>query len=155
LNIFPGNVHRPVYDREAPWNDPRKSLDFLREDLKSQVGDSGRPVILVWHYGLRGWGLDKWWAPEDLANLKATIAPYNVVLILHGHEHAFASYEWEGYRVFMCPSPQLDRDPKKPELASTPKGFLVVRLKNADLQVAHHDATGWRETWSKAVSLGK
>ena len=155
LNLFPGNQHRPVYDREAPWNDPRHSLDFLRDDLKTQVGDSGRPVVLVWHYGLRGWGLEKWWTPEDLANLRAAIAPYNVVLIIHGHEHAFASYQWEGYPVFMCPSPQFDRDPNTPAVASTPKGFLVVRLLGSELQVAHHDATGWRETWSKSVALGK
>ena len=154
LNLFPGNRHRPVYDREAPWNDPRHSLDFLRDDLKSQVGDSGRPVVLFWHYGLRGWGLEKWWTPEDLANLKEAIKPYNIVLILHGHEHAFASYEWEGYPVFMCPSPQIDRDPNTPDVASTPKGFLVVRLIDRELQVAHHSATGWRETWSKKITLG-
>jgi cytolysin (calcineurin-like family phosphatase) len=154
LNLFPGNRHRPVYDREAPWNDPRHSLDFLRDDLKSQVGDSGRPVVLCWHYGLRGWGLEKWWTPEDLANLKEAIEPYNIVLILHGHEHAFASYEWEGYPVFMCPSPQIDRDPNTPDVASTPKGFLVVRLIDRELQVAHHSATGWRETWSKKITLG-
>lgn len=155
LNLFPGNHHRPVYDRESPWNDPRGSLDFLRDDLKTQVGDSGRPVVLVWHYGLRGWGLEKWWTPEDLANLKEAIAPYNVVLILHGHEHAYARYEWEGYPVFMCPSPQKDRDPKTPEVPSTPKGFLVVRLKGKDLQVAHHHDRGWGETWSRGISLAK
>jgi hypothetical protein len=55
----------------------------------------------------------------------------------------------------MCPSPQFDRDPNSPDVASTPKGFLVVRLKDRELQVAHHDASGWRETWSGPVSLGK
>ncbi len=154
LNLFPGNQARPVYDNPAPWNEPLTSLDFLIEDLKTRVGDSGRPVVLWWHYGLRGWGLEKWWTPEDLENLKKTIAPYNVVLILHGHEHSFAQYEWEGYPVFMCPSPQRDRDPKTPEVESSPKGFLVVRLQGADLQLAHHDANGWRETWSKRISLG-
>jgi hypothetical protein len=155
LNLFPGNRPRPVYHREAPWNDPRNSLDFLRDDLKTQVGDSGRPVVLIWHYGLRGWGLEKWWTPEDVANLKEAIAPYNVVLILHGHEHAYARYEWEGYPVFMCPSPQQDRDPKTPGIPSTPKGFLVVRLKGKDLQIAHHHNNGWGETWTRGISLGK
>lgn len=153
LNLFPGNVHRQVYDRESPWNNPRNSLDFLAEDLRLRVGDSGRPVILMWHYGLRGWGLEKWWTPEDLANLKQTIEPYNVVLILHGHEHSFAQYEWEGYPVFMSPSPQIDRDPKTPEVESKPKGFLVVRLQGTELQLAHHGADGWREKWSRKVSL--
>jgi len=155
LNLFPGNRHRPVYDREAPWNDPRNSLDFLRDDLKTRVGDSGRPVVLIWHYGLRGWGLDKWWAPEDLANLKDAIVPYNVVLILHGHEHAFAQYEWEGYPVFMCPSPQKDRDTTMSDVPSKPKGFLVVRLNGNQLQLAHHGPEGWKENWSRSVDRGR
>lgn len=151
LNLFPGNEARPVYDRAAPWNNPRRSLDFLRQDLSERVGTSGRPVILVWHYGLRGWGLEKWWTPEDLANLRAVLAPYQISLIIHGHEHAFAHYEWEGYPVFMCPSPQLDRPAGHPEVPSTPKGFLVVRLRGDQLQLAHHAADGWRETWARPV----
>jgi hypothetical protein len=51
--------------------------------------------------------------------------------------------EWEGYPVIMCPSPQKDRDPKTPATASTAKGFLV----------AHHDASGWRETWSRPIRI--
>jgi hypothetical protein len=154
LNLFPGNQPRPVYDREVGWNDPRNSLDFLIEDLKKNVAGSGRPIVLMWHYGLRGWGLDKWWKPEDLDNLKKAIAGYNVVLILHGHEHAFAQYEWEGYPVFMAPSPQRDRDPKTPEVPSTPKGFLVVRLVGDELQLGHHDTEKWADTWKKTISLG-
>ena len=151
LNLFPGNEPRPVYDRPAPWNNPRRSLDFLRDDLRASVGNSGRPVILMWHYGLRGWGLEKWWQPADLAALKAVLAPYHIALILHGHEHAFAQYTWESYPVFMCPSPQKDRDPKSPDTPSTPKGFLVIRLANGELQLAHHNASGWAETWRQRV----
>jgi hypothetical protein len=154
LNIFPGNASRPVYDRESPWNDPKRSLDFLTHNLKTKVGNSGQPVILVWHYGLRGWGLEKWWRPEDLAALREVIKPYNVVLILHGHEHRYDRYEWEGYPVFMAPAPQIDRDPKTPDIDSKPKGFLVIRLAGAELQVAHHTAQGWAETWSRQISLG-
>lgn len=154
LNIFPGNEPRPVYDRAAPWNDPKRSLDFLTQNLKTKVGNSGQPVILVWHYGLRGWGLEKWWKPEDLVALREVIKPYNVVLILHGHEHRYDRYEWEGYPAFMAPAPQIDRDPKTPEIDSQPKGFLVIRLAGAELQVAHHTAQGWAETWSRQISLG-
>lgn len=153
LNLFPGNQARPVYDRPAPWNDPRRSLDFLRDDLAARVGASGRPVVLMWHYGLRGWGLDKWWTPADLDALKAVLADYNIVLILHGHEHAYAHYEWAGIPVFMCPSPQRDRDPRHPEIPSTPKGFLVVRLKGTHLHVAHHGPEGWLEHESRVISL--
>lgn len=155
LNLFPGDEPRPVYDRPAPWNDPHASLSFLVEDLRLRVGDSGRPVVLVWHYGLRGWGLEKWWRPEDLDALDRAIAPYNVVLILHGHEHAFASYEWRGRKVFMAPSPQRDRDPKQPETVSTPKGFLVLRLVGDELGVFHRTADGWRDQWTQRIGLGR
>ena len=155
LNVFPSTEARPVYDRPAPWNDPKLGLDFLKEDLASRVGASGRPVILLWHYGLRGWGLEKWWTPEDLAALREAIAPYNVVLILHGHEHAYAHYQWEGHEVFMAPSPQIDRDPKTPEAPSKPKGFLVIRLRGTQLDVVHHTAEGWKETWSETIELGR
>jgi hypothetical protein len=151
LNLFPGNSHRPVYDRPAPWNNPRQSLDFLRSDLKATVGSSQRPVILLWHYGLRGWGLEKWWTPADLAALRETIAPYNIAAILHGHEHSFAQYTWEGFPVFMCPSPQKDRDPKSPDSPSTPKGFLALRYAHGQLDLAHHTDKGWAETWSRKV----
>ncbi len=155
LNAFPGNAPRPVYDREAPWNNPRESLRFLERDLRERVGVSGRPVILMWHYGLRGWGLEKWWKHDDLRALEEVIAPYNVVLILHGHEHAYRRYRWQGYDVLMAPSPQRDRDPKKPETKSTPKGFVVVRLRGDELQIAERSADGWRDSWSRQIDLGR
>ncbi|MEX0866421.1 MAG: metallophosphoesterase, partial [Pirellulales bacterium] len=125
LNLFPGNDHRPVYDRRAPWNDPKRSLDFLKHYLDKHIDDTDTPIVLTWHYGLRGWGLEKWWTTEDLDRLAKAIEGYHIVLILHGHEHSFARYRWQGYDVIMSPSPQRDRDPKQPEVPSKPKGFLV------------------------------
>jgi cytolysin (calcineurin-like family phosphatase) len=153
LNVFPGTVPRAVYDKVSPWNDPQHALTFLQQDLKEQVGDSGRPVIVMWHYGLRGWGLEKWWLPEDLANLKNTLKPYNIALILHGHEHAYARYSWEGYDVMMAPSPQYDRDPKDPNSVSRPKGFVVVRVAGDQLQTALYTPKGWSEIWNKSIPV--
>lgn len=151
LNLFPGNIHRPVYDRVAPWNDPRRSLDFLKDELGKRVSDRNQPIVLVWHYGLRGWGLEKWWTKEDLTALAKVIKGYNIALILHGHEHRFDQYQWEGYDVIMAPSPQQDRDPRQPELASKPKGFLVFRIHADKLEMAHHTGSEWKQTWSKAL----
>ena len=149
LNVFPGTAPRPVYDNPSPWNDPKGALEFFRTDLETRVGGSGRPIILLWHYGLRGWGLDMWWTPEDLAALKEVLAPYNVVLILHGHEHQYERYTWEGYDVIMAPAPQIDR--QEDELESRPKGFLVVRILGGRIETAHHGPLGWEETWSKEI----
>jgi hypothetical protein len=151
LHLFPGVQPRPVYGRTAPWNDPRNSLDFLRRDLAERVGDSGRPVVLLWHYGLTGWGLEEWWTDEDLAHLQEVLRPYSIVLILHGHEHAYRRYTWAGYDVCMAPSPQYDRDPDNPLSVSRPKGFLVIRLQADQLQVACHMDGKWQQTWAKAV----
>lgn len=150
LNVFPGTVARPVYGNPSPWNDPKGSLDFLRENLEQDVGASGRPVILLWHYGLRGWGLDMWWTPEDLDALKTVLAPYNVALILHGHEHRYERYTWEGYDLIMAPAPQIDRQEDQAE--SRPKGFLVVRVSGSRVETAHHGPEGWEETWAKTVA---
>ncbi|MGE5296587.1 MAG: metallophosphoesterase [Solirubrobacterales bacterium] len=151
LSVFPGNEPRPVYDRVAPWNDPKRSLDFLRTDLAGRVGGSGRPVVLCWHYGLEGWGLEKWWAVQDLENLKQVIQPYNVVLILHGHEHAYKRYQWQGYDVMMAPAPQVDPVESEGRKEGRPKGFLVVRFQDDRMDVAHWSAGAWREQWGKSL----
>lgn len=124
-------------------------MAFLKQDLAEQIGDSDRPVVLFWHYGLRGWGLDKWWTEEDLASLKSALAGYNVILIIHGHEHRYERYEWAGYDVVMAPAPY--RPGEAPESPSTPKGFLVLRATTDSLQLAHHGASGWRHTWTKPM----
>jgi hypothetical protein len=54
----------------------------------------------------------------------------------------------------MCPSPQKDPDPDTPGVDSTAKGFLVVRLRGGELQLAHHNADGWAETWTRVIKLG-
>jgi cytolysin (calcineurin-like family phosphatase) len=152
LNLFPGTAARPVYDAPAPGNDPRGGLAFLRRVLQEEVGASGQPIIATWHYGLRGWGLEKWWRPEDLDSLAAVLEGHNVLLLLHGHEHRFERYRWHGYDVVMAPSPQDDRDPEQPQTASRPKGFLVFRITSDELQLAHRTAAGWADTWSKPIS---
>jgi cytolysin (calcineurin-like family phosphatase) len=151
LNLFPGTRPRPVYDAPSPGNDPKGSLAFLRQVLRSEVGASGQPIVVTWHYGLRGWGLEKWWLPEDLDSLAAVLQGYNVLLLLHGHEHRYERYQWRGYDVIMAPAPQYDRDPEEPQTASRPKGFLVFRITADELQMAHRTASGWEETWSKPI----
>lgn len=151
LNLFPGTTHRPVYDAPAPGNDPKGSLAFLQHVLEDRVGDSGQPIILIWHYGLRGWGLERWWLEEDLDRLARVLEGHNVLLILHGHEHRYERYRWRGYDVIMAPSPQYDRDPEQPQTASRPKGFLVFRITDDQLQMGYRTPDGWEATWSKPI----
>jgi hypothetical protein len=151
LNIFPGNKHRPVYGGTDPWNDPKDSLEFLKKDLEQNVRSKDQPIFLMWHYGLRGWGLDKWWTKKDLKNLAQVINGYNVILILHGHQHAYSKYKWNGYDVVMAPSPQKDRDPDNKDKESKPKGFLVFRVTDGELQMAVRRPDGWGRTWKTSL----
>ncbi len=153
LNVFPGSVPRAVYDRDAPWNDPKGALAFLTNDLKAQVGKSGRPVVVFWHYGVRGWGLEKWWLPADLDALAGALKPYNIALIVHGHEHRYEHYTWNGMDVVMAPSTQFDPDPAQGTTQSRPKGFVVGRLTGRELQIGYRTPDGWDDKWRKP--LGK
>ena len=152
LHKFAGNEPRPIYGGEpSPQNDPHNSLDFIEHVLEEKAGDSGQPVILTWHYGLRGWGLEMWWDEEDLDNLAEVLEGYNILLIIHAHEHSYQSYEWEGYDVKMAPAPYSDFE-RDGEETSIPKGILVFRITEDELQMAHKTGEqAWRETWSKAI----
>lgn len=138
-----------MYGNPAPWNDPKDALDFLMQDLSRQVGSKAQPVILFWHYGLRGWGLEKWWTRADLENFQSVLEGYNVVLILHGHEHRYERYEWAGYDVIMAPAPV--QGVEEGERKTRPKGFLAIRVTEDSLQVVHYGAHDWQHTWAKPL----
>lgn len=78
-----------------------------------------------------------------------------MILILHGHEHRFERYQWKGYDVVMALSPQYDRNPDKPETRSRPKGFLVFRITDDELQMGHHTAEGWADTCSTPLDAAR
>ena len=78
LNLFPGDKASDVDGGKA---DPYQSLSFLKEDLSRYVGDSGRPVILVFHYPpymeAGAWQVKFWDA----------IREYQVIALIVGHAH--------------------------------------------------------------------
>jgi len=80
-----------------PDIDPDKSLTFVRNTLEEKVGSSGRPVVLVSHYGFDDFskgltGEPEWWREEDRVNFWNTISPYNVIAIFTGHRHLSDSH---------------------------------------------------------------
>ncbi len=93
LNLYPGTDLDPpteylcgVYPEDHQHLSPYDSLDFLIDDLATYVGASGRPVVLIHHFGFDSFSLGWWTAAERLAYWNA-IAPYNVVAIFTGHNH--------------------------------------------------------------------
>ncbi|MDX1948103.1 MAG: metallophosphoesterase [Pirellulaceae bacterium] len=85
---------------------PRGSLDFLREDLKATVGDSGRPVVITHHIDILRYSgacdpnepanLNKEWHPCDVQAFYQALQGFNVVAILYGHTHARNVLKWNG-----------------------------------------------------------
>ena len=96
LHRFAGDTRKGAID----------SLPWLEADLAAYAAD-GRPVILFQHYRLGrlldrklgpgrhtfddgGAGPPHWWSPAERDKLAAALASYNVVAILHGHQHESA-----------------------------------------------------------------
>lgn len=86
--------------------DPMQSLDFLIRDLREQVGESGRPVVITHHIDLARYTLpcdaddpknvSREWHPCDVKGFYQAIQPYQVIAILHGHTHARNVLHWNG-----------------------------------------------------------
>jgi hypothetical protein len=93
----------------------------------------GRPVVLYFHYPLRG-PYSNPWREADKAALAGVIKPYRVVAIFHGHYHPERRYEWEGIPIFDVGSPYWDPT------------FAVVRATASHLEVASYDYVGQRFT---------
>lgn len=137
LNLFPGNEHSKAHKDL----DPFKSLDFLKNDLKKHVGNDGRPVVLIHHYGFDPFseGNEGWWSDEQRKKYWNTIAPYNVKAIFTGHEHLSANdAEDKWHRKWSRPS-GTTKGPKYIDSfisGATLNGvFLDVRIDEENLTV--------------------
>jgi cytolysin (calcineurin-like family phosphatase) len=108
-----------------PFREPLHSRDFLRQDLLRNVGASGRPVVLVQHYGWDDFS-KLWWTQPDRDSLSAVIKPYQVIGIFHGHSHAVENRIWNGIPVWSSGSTAK---------GDQPGDILVVRFRKGKLSV--------------------
>ncbi len=109
LNVFPGDT--PV--KFKPLQNPFKSLSFLKEDLKTHVGNSGRPVVLSHHYGLDEFSMGnvgggatnamaEFWTEAHRQAYWDVIQQYNVIAIFAGHAHLCQTVcylPWDGSAI--------------------------------------------------------
>ena len=81
------------------------SLDFLVSDLRTRVGESGRPVILSHHVDIgRYTGAcdpaaaadSKEWDSCDVAAFYEALRGYHVAAIFYGHTHGRNVFQWDG-----------------------------------------------------------
>lgn len=122
--ISPGTTIHPY--------DPEHSLEFLEQDLRKNVADSGRPVVLMHHFGFDKEHSLSWWPEEWRTNYCNAIKGYNVIAILHGHAHKSSIYQWNGIDVYHPPHFQGDPTKNKP----ITHGFFVFRITDEELTVA-------------------
>ena len=103
LGIVVGQV--ATVARKRRYN-PLGSLEFLANDLKEKVGDSGRPVVITHHVDMQRYSqplpvedkkaMSMEWDPEDVQGFYKAIEGYNIAAVLYGHTHARNVYRWDG-----------------------------------------------------------
>jgi cytolysin (calcineurin-like family phosphatase) len=174
LGIFAGEGEERRKDHHYA---PRASLEFLRSDLKEQVGGGRRPIIISFHLHPNCPEYD--WPQEDLAAFWEVIKRYNVIALFHGHTHGSppSRIMWDGEK-FGDPLPEgIDvfnpddigasktdqKDPAKG--VGLLHGFLYVELinnkgtQNDQLVVRSYASRDnwvshdWHTTWSRSVEV--
>ncbi|MBM4152892.1 MAG: hypothetical protein FJ220_05145 [Kiritimatiellaceae bacterium] len=81
----------------------QNSLDFLREDLQKRVGQSGRPVVILQHFGFDSYSTN-YWSDAERNSLYNCISNYNVAAFIHGHNHNPQTNNFRGISSFSLPS---------------------------------------------------
>jgi hypothetical protein len=89
VNLMPSDTAAPDSgNNRFSHIDPMGALSFLIVDLAIHVGNSGRPVILIHHYGFDSFSTGNgWWTEDQRKAYWNAIASYNVVGIFTGHLH--------------------------------------------------------------------
>jgi hypothetical protein len=93
LNLFGGNVWEGEADAYDRAHNPLFARDFLVEDLRANVGDTGRPVVLVQHFRPID---ENWWTYSAADKLYKVLQDYNVIMILVGHQGGGVRNLWRG-----------------------------------------------------------
>jgi predicted phosphodiesterase len=137
LGLCPGTV--------ALLYSPEHSMEFLAQDLTMNVGKSGRPVIIMHHFGFDEGHSMMWWSDEWRADYLKLIKNYNVIGIIHGHAHITEIYQWNGIDIYHAPHFRQDRFR---EDGSVVHGFFVFRITPGELVVVERK---WDDTWGMAA----
>ena len=142
LNLYPGSVgeeYLNIWGRRFTGDAryPKHSLEFLIEDLRRNVGSSGRPVVIFQHYGFDSWS-EAWWTQKERAAFLQAIQPYNVIAIFWGHSHVIQSLAWNGIKTWCAGT--INNDPES-------GNYLVVNIKtgrrSGQMIVASRKAEKW------------
>jgi cytolysin (calcineurin-like family phosphatase) len=132
LNLYPADQQHALIKYSPQYHDPQGALTFLKQDLASQVGTSGRPVVLMSHCGFD----TDWWHLDDWKALYEAVKPYNVILYLYGHTGT-GLRDWK---------PEGEEKPLNCiNTGQTENGFFVVQILDDRLRAAYR-IKQWTET---------
>lgn len=123
-NLYPADKQNSKVRYSLPWHDPQMALQFVKEDLASSVGDSGRPVIIVAHCGFD----TDWWVSEDWTEFCKAIEPYQVIAFFHGHTGT-GNRKWKPEGA-VKPLDVINT-------GQTEKGFFVVEVSEQRLRLGY------------------
>ena len=148
LNLYPGsvgeeylNIWRRRFTGDARY--PKHSLEFLIEDLRRNVGASGRPVIIFQHYGFDSWG-ETWWTEKERNAFLQAIQPYKVIAIFWAHSHVAQGFSWNGIKTWCDGTTNKDPEPGE---------FLVVNIKTGRRSGQMIVATKKIDNWVSAEKI--
>jgi predicted phosphodiesterase len=159
LGIVVGEVHDVTRKRRYA---PLDSLDFLKRDLAENVGNSGRPVVLVHHIDAPRYSvavpdekvIHHEWDYADVAAYHTALKPYRIAALLCGHTHVRRIFKWNGTGDTQAEQgyPFLNTD-NAAHFHSESQAFLHVEVTGRELLVREFATKdGWQTgTWTPQV----
>lgn len=142
--------------------DPHDSLSFLIEDLREQVGKSGRPVVLTHHIDVARYAVacdlnapykSQEWDPCDVSAYYKAIADYNIAAAFYGHTHARQVHSWDGSSLKADKGIQLFNVDNSGHFNSQTQSFFYVEIAAAELRVREYTTADRWQTgqWTAQV----
>jgi len=130
----------------------RGSLVFIRDDLKKNVGASGKPVIINFHLSPM---IEQDWAIEWQKPLVETLSRYNVIGVFCGHSHGYIvtkegrvpdpSYEcrkFPGSALDLYDDGSMRDDGARPKWKPSGR-FFVVHITDTNMVAVMNTPEGW------------
>jgi Calcineurin-like phosphoesterase len=150
---------------------PMDSLNFLIDDLKENVGLSGRPVILTHHIDVVRYSVpcvaddpanvNREWHPCDVQSYYETIRDYNVIAVLYGHTHARNILFWNGESTRAEQGISLFNVDNSSHFKLGQQSFFYFELTDSELRVRECTSPdSWQsfewtpQLWMQPIRLG-
>lgn len=135
---------------------PLGSLDFLVNDLRDKVGESGRPVVITHHIDVLRYAKalpveDKdaekmEWDPADVKGFHDALRDYNVAAILYGHTHARNVVRWDGSTKPAGSGLPLFNVDNSSHFSGPAQAFFYFEINEDALRVREYQTTDAWET---------